>query len=209
MSAVEITPVSPGGTTSASATNAAYSALATASGAIAADNLARQSITRAHLEDDTFLAFSGNSINVSTTGTYTSTSYTLVSHGTDMDVPVGIAIEDGQVVRCHANVFVTEGTQDGADTDAALFKFKFYWDLGAGYVAMDNITYQYTYAVRDETGLGTISTYKNRRLGFSLLYIHSGASVTPVSIQVRIAMGSAINSVTLKQTGLSVLVFNP
>lgn len=206
---IELSKVKAGDTTSAATTNTLFTTLANATGALDNDSLDNNAVTRAHLVDDCILLFSGNSINVSTTGSYNNTSYALVSHGTDMDVPVALAIADGQVVRCHATIFTTTGTQDGTDTDGCEFKFKFYWDIGAGYVPIDSMEYRYSYAARDETGLGSISVYKNRRIGFSLLHIHSGASVTPVSIQCRISLTNAANSITLKQTVLNVLVLQP
>lgn len=206
---IELTRLNPGTATSASSMNTAFTTLANATGALDTTAIDNNAVTRDHMVADSVLLFAGNSINVSTTGSYNSTSYTLVSHGTDMDVPVNIAIEAGQVVRCHATIFTTTGTQDGTDTDACEFKFKFYWDIGAGYVPMDDMVYRYSYAVRDETSIGSISVYKNRRVGFSLLYIHSGADVTPVSIQCRIALGNTANSITLKQTVLNVLVLQP
>lgn len=209
MASVELTPFKAGTTITHTAVNASYSTLAAATGAINDDNLASNAVSRAHLVAGTTLLFSDSSVNVASTGTYSSTTYTLVSHGTDMDVPVNIAIADGTVVRCHANLFITTGTQNGADTNAAEFDFKFYWDIGAGYVAMDTMTYRYTYAARDETGLGTVSFYKNRKIGFSLLYIRNGTTVTPASIQVRVSMVSNINSITIGQDSLVVLVQRP
>lgn len=206
---IELSRLVPGTTTSASTVNTTFNDLANATGALDNTSIDNNAVTRDHMVADALIRFAGNSINVSTTGSYSNTSYALVNHGTDMDVPVNIAIKAGQVVRCHANLFTTTGTQDGTDTDAAEFKFKFYWDIGAGYVPMDAMTYRYSYAVRDESGLGTISVYKNRRIGFSLLYIHSGADVTPVSIQCRISLTNAANAITLKQTVLNVLVLQP
>lgn len=206
---IELSRLNPGTTTSASSVNTAFTDLANATGALDNTAIDNNAVTRDHMVAEALLLFAGNSINVSTTGSYSNTSYALVSHGTDMDVPVAIAVKAGQVIRCHATIFTTTGTQDGTDTDGCEFKFKFYWDIGAGYVPMDTMTYRYSYAVRDETSIGAISVYKNRRIGFSLLYIHSGADVTPVSIQCHIALTNAANAITLKQTVLNVLVLQP
>lgn len=205
MPTINITKASAGQTTSASTANVAYGTLELVSVGLDEDNIRTEAIQRQHIDGYIVTPKAIQSVNTSTTQAYNSTSYTHVSHGTAMEVAVNRTLNEGDVLRLHANVYITDVTLDGTDTDAGTFKFKWYWNVGSGYVAMDDMENIYSLSVRPED-IAIESVYKNRRLGFSLCYIHQGASVALTNIRVYVALTNSANSITIKQTVLSAIV---
>ena len=205
MPTINISKASAGSTTSAGDTNVAYGTIELLSVGFDEDNIRSEAVHRAHLASDVVTPLIDQSTNVSTTQAYTNTSYAHVNHGTAMTVPINRQLNEGDVVRCHANVYITDVTLDGTDTDGGMFSFKFYWDIGAGYVPIEDVAYKYSLSVRPED-IATESVYKNRRLGFSLCYIHQGTAITPTNIRVYVALTNSANSITIKQTVLNVII---
>jgi len=206
MSIIEITRPSVGSVTNATTTNTIYSTLAAATTSLDDANLRTEACTRAHFVASSVTSFTGQSSNATTTGTYTgTTAATHISHGTAMTVAVAQTIHEGDVVRMHANVYTTETVLDSSDTDAGQYSFKFYWDIGAGYVAADTAAFTYSISVRP-VDIANESIYKNRRHGFSLCYIHSGANISLAGIKVYVQLTNAANSITIKQDILDVII---
>lgn len=192
----------PGSTTSATDVNTDYTNIAAETGDITSDSIRTGGVTRKHLAPTesfgpavTWWDVCEESVAAKT---YNNTSYALVDHGTDMQLTVGEVLHENDSLRIQANVYMQSGVLDSSTTDAAEFSFQFYWDIGAGYVPIEAMEYQYSYSCRP-IGVDAESVYKNRRLGFSHVYIHSGANVTITGIQCRVKVTNAANSVTLAQ----------
>jgi len=194
-----------GTTTSASQVNTDYSAIATETGNITTDSIRTGGVTRLHFAPtESFgpaLTWWDTVSESVATQAYNDENYILIDHGNDMKIIVAETLHEGDTLRIHGGVFTTTGTQDSADTDGAVFKFQFYWDIGAGFVPIEDIEYKYSYACR-EPGAGTESVYNQRRLGFSNIYIHTGADIIVYSIQCRIAVTNLLNSITLHHTNM-------
>jgi hypothetical protein len=199
-----------GKTTSATDLNADYTAIATESGNVTTDSIRTGGINRVHLAPTESFGPALTWWDVQTeasgaTKTYNNTSYALIDHGTDMQIAVGETLHEGDTLRIQANVFMTDGVLDSLSTDAAEFSFAFYWDIGTGYGIINSLEFRYSYSCRDPD-VAAESVYKNRRMGFSFIYIHTGADISVTGLQCRVKVTDALNSVTLREDNMFAII---
>lgn len=198
-----------GTTASASDVNTDYTNIAAETGSITTDSIRTGGVTRLHFapteEFGPALTWWNTVSSSVATKTYNDIAYVLVDHGNPMEISDPETVYEGDTLRIHATVFTTTGTQDSTDTDGAVFSFQFYWDIGAGYVPIDNMEYKYSYVCRPP-GAGVESVYNQRRLGFSHIYIHTGADIIVYKLQCRITVTRAANNITLHHTHMFAVI---
>jgi hypothetical protein len=189
--------------------NSDYTTIATATANIDKDFIRTGGVNRAHLAP----AFSyGPSLiwwekqeeATGATGTYNLFAYTAITHGTDMEITANQTIKAGDCLRMQGNIYMTDGTI-GATTDAVEFRLAFFWDIGAGFTIINSMEYRYSFLARPQ-GVAAESQYKNRRFGFSHIYIHSGADITLSKLQCRVGVMDPLNSVTFRETNMLALL---
>lgn len=193
---------------SATTVNNEYTAIANETAAIDSENLRTEALTRAHF---TSLAPSTGywvaQENSGTTGVYTNAAYALVAHGTQMRLVVNNTLGTGDVLRLHANTYITTCVIDGADTTPLEFRFCWFWDIGAGYVQIDNMEHPYGGAVKAYAAPSP-NLIKNRRMGFSHVYVNAGAPVNILNIELRVKVinPGAAGTITLREDNSFALI---
>lgn len=208
MSLPDISYKKPGTVASATTLNTEYAAIATETGVIDGENIRTEGLTRAHFTS--LNASTGYWVAQENTGnatTYTNSAYAVVGHGIPMRLLVNNQINAGDVVRIHANVYISDCVIDGADTTPLEFRFQFFWDIGAGYVAIDTMEFPYGGAVKAYAAPSP-NLIKNRRMGFSYVYVHTGAPITIANIEtrVRVLNPGGIGTITLRETNSFALI---
>ena len=191
-----------------SAVNAEYVAIANETGLIDGENLRTEAMTRAHFAGlDASTGYYITQENTGNATAYTNAAYALVAHGTQMRMIVGNQIDAGDVVRLHANVYLSDCTLDGADTTPLEFRFQFWWDIGAGYVPIDTMEFPFGGAVKAYAAPAP-NLLKNRRMGFSYVYIHTGAPITIANIETRVKVinPGGIGTITLREDNSFALI---
>ena len=198
----------PGTVADASIVNTEYTAIAAETAALDGDNLRTEALTRAHFAGlDASTGYYISQENTGNATAYTNAAYALVAHGSQMRLLVNNVVNAGDVVRIHANVYLSDCTIDGADTTPLEFRFQFWWDIGAGYVAIDTMEFPYGGAVKAYAAPAP-NLLKNRRMGFSYVYVHTGAPITIQNIETRVKVinPGGIGTITLRETNSFVLL---
>jgi hypothetical protein len=185
--------------------NTDYTNIATASNNIDKDFIRTGGINRAHLAPamsygPALIWYAKQEEATGATGTYNLFAYTAITHGVDMEITANQTIKAGDTLRIQGNVFMTDGFI-GEPVTAGEFKLAFFWDIGAGFGIINSMEYRYSFLARDQ-GVAGESAYKNRRLGFSHIYIHSGADIALAKLQCRVSVADPLNTVTFRETSM-------
>lgn len=189
--------------------NTDYTNIATATNNIDKDFIRTGGVNRAHLAPamsygPALIWYAKQEESSGATGVYNLFAYTAITHGNDMELTANQTIKAGDTLRIHGNIFMTEGST-GEPVTAVEFKLAFFWDIGAGFGIINSMEYRYSYLARNQDVAGE-SAYKNRRLGFSHIYIHSGADIALSKLQCRVSVADPLNTVTFRETSMFALL---
>lgn len=205
MSQVNITAVKPGDLTSVTTTNAAYTNIATASKDLDSDNTQSEWLTRRHMTDDLVAPYTSIVTTTNTGGTYSSETYTAVTHGTALELtPSSMVLNYGDVLRIQGNIRSGASSYSAGQSDD--YAFTFYWTRNDGGGAVtEKVTncmdYWYGISSRDG-GSGVKSTFNYQRHGFSHLYVHLSTTprtITSIKMMVKVHDNTGITSLSLTQ----------
>jgi hypothetical protein len=205
MAQITTTTVQPGETTSASAVNAIYTNIATASTDLDSDNTQSEWVSRRHLTNDLVAPYTSIVTTTNIGGAYSSETFTAVTHGTPLELtPSSMVLQYGDVLRICGNIRSGESSYSAGASDDYAFGFYWTYDDGSGATTAqvtNSMDYWYGISSRD-AGSGGKQTYHYQRHGFSHLYIHLSAvprTVSSIKMMVKVHDNTGITSLALRQ----------
>lgn len=192
MSTVDSNYIEEGDTSSVTIVNTIYTDIETASEDIDDENTRTEWVSLKHMTDNVVLIASEpdfpNPVSL------TSTTYVAITS----DV-VAYTLEQGDVLRLHANI----GTEENGVGDSTVddYWFAFFWtrDDGGGPVT-EQIGPDHCYSLCSTDEAGGHQQYNYQRHGFSYVYIHT--SVTPrdiTALEVHGKVENATNTVSIER----------
>lgn len=174
--------------------NGTLNGIAAETAALSSANIRTGTIARPHIVSGTVTKAFDSRENSAASGTYNLVAYTTISHGGGMIInPVGLVLNQGDVLRLQASMLITDYVLDQGTVDEGKYNFQFWWTYADGggptTAAIDSFTWRNGSLIRNSAEPASKSAFKNIRRGMSYIYLHNSATArTVTSLMVRVSL---------------------
>ena len=205
----------PGEVTKASDVNNAYSGIATAPGSIDQENTRNEWVSHYHISNVTNItAYAQGKEDVGNNTTYNSATWVDVDQtpggGALISLSPNVTLNEGDIMRIHANVYIEDISLNDRRTDYYWFRFNSNMSINGAASADVPLGLQWGYSMtngdRNEANPYTVDIFEEQREGFSWCHICTNTTELINNVRLQTQIEDALSSYEIKIASLYVII---